>query len=74
MSDQTKNAQPSPSEKMPKDAGGVDDIEEREDRVEVEEGIEYNDARRAGGGRQSESEKPGSPDSRFGFERKSGRE
>jgi hypothetical protein len=71
MSDQTKNAQPSPAEKMPKNAGGVDDIEEREDRVEVEEGIEYNDPRRAGGGRQSESDEPSSPDSRSGSERKS---
>ncbi len=71
MSNQSKNAQPSPFEKMPKNAASVDDIEEREDRVEVEEGIEYNDPRRAGGGRQSESDNPGSPDSRFGSERKS---
>ncbi len=77
MSDQTKNAQPSPSEKMPKNAGGVDDIEESEDRVEIEdpvkvdEGTEDPDARQAGGGRQSESDKPSSPDSRFGSERKS---
>ena len=71
MSDQTKNAQPSPSEKMPKNAGGVDDIEENEDRVEVEEGREDTDARQAGGGRQSDSDEPGSPDSRFGSERKS---
>jgi len=74
MSDQTKNAQSSPSKKMPKNAGGVDDIderEEREDRVEVEKGVEDGDARRAGGGRQSESEKPSSPDSRFGSKRQS---
>lgn len=74
MSKQSKNAQPSASEKMSKNAGGVDDIEEREeseDRVEIEKGIEHNDGRQAGGGRQSESDKPSSPDSRFGSERKS---
>ena len=74
MSDQTKNAQPSASETMPRNAGGVDDIEEREereDRVEVEKVVEDDDGRQAGGGRQSESDEPSSPDSRFGSERKS---
>lgn len=69
MSEQTKNAQPSPSEKGPKNAGGVDDIEDSEDRVEGDEGIEQEDGRRAGGGRQSEIETPNSADNRRGSER-----
>jgi hypothetical protein len=51
MSDQNKTAQPSPSEKGPKNAGGIDDIEEGEDRVEGDERIAQDDGRRAGGGR-----------------------
>ncbi len=54
MSDQNKSAQPSPFEKKPKNAGGVDDIEEGEDRVEED------DARQAGGNRRPEREEPGS--------------
>jgi hypothetical protein len=54
MSDQNKNAQPSPFEKDPKNAGGIDDIEEGEDRVEED------DSRQAGGNRRPESEEPGS--------------
>ena len=41
MSNQTKNAQPSPFDKDSKDsknAGGIDDIDERDDRVENEYG------------------------------------
>ena len=67
MSDQTKNAQPSPSEKMPGNPDGIediDDIEEREDRVEEAD-------RRQAGGRPFESDESGSPDSRRGSARKS---
>lgn len=79
MSNQTKNAQPSPSDKEPRNAGGIDDIDEGQDEneyVETEfderqERVGQDDARRAGGGRGSESEKPNSPDSRWGSERKS---
>jgi hypothetical protein len=71
MSDQNKNAQPSTS-KDPKNAGGVDNIEESEDRVEGDDPSERADARRAGGGRPSpKSDKPISPDRRSGSERKS---
>ena len=69
MSDQTKNARPSPSEKGPKNAGGVDDIEESEDRVEGDQRVERDDGRRADGGRQSGIEKPDSTDGRRGSER-----
>jgi hypothetical protein len=81
MSNQTKNAQPSPSDKEPKNAGGIDDIDEGQDRVEnedveneFEEGQKrfgQDDARRAGGRRGSESETPDSPDSRPESERTS---
>lgn len=69
MSDQNKNARPSPSEKGPKNAGGIDDIEEREDRVEGDERIAQDGGRPAGGGPQSEFEKPDSADKRRGSER-----
>ena len=76
MSDQNKkNAQPSSSEIDQKNAGGaddididVDDIDEGQGRVE-EDRVEDEDTRHAGGGRQSESEKPDSPDSRWGSQR-----
>ena len=76
MTDQNKNAQPSFSGTEPRDAGGVedididvDDLEERQDRVESEDRVEDEDARRAGGGRHAESEKPDSPHSRWGSQR-----
>jgi hypothetical protein len=76
MSDQNKrNAQPSSSEMDQQNAGGVDDIDidvddidEGQGRVE-EDRVEDEDTRHAGGGRQSESEKPDSPDSRWGSRR-----
>ena len=68
MSDQNKTAQTPPSEKGPKNAGGVDDIEESEDPVEEDERIAQDDGRRAGGGR-SEIEKPDSAEKRRGSER-----
>jgi hypothetical protein len=71
MSDQNRNAQSSlPTQ--PKNAGGVDDIEEGEDRVEGEEDrVENDNAREAGGGRRSDGEQADSSDSRRGSERKS---
>jgi hypothetical protein len=58
MSDQNRNAQPPSFDKQPKNAGGIDDIDENEDRVEVEDPIEAegrgekDDARQAGGSRE----------------------
>jgi hypothetical protein len=69
MSDRIKNAQPAPFEKDRKNAGGIDDIEESEDRVEGDEGVEQEDVRRAGGGRQSEIENPNSSPGRRDSER-----
>ena len=76
MTDQNKNAQPSSSEPEQRNAGGVDDIDidvddmdEGQERIEPEDRVEDQDARHAGGGRQSESEKPDSPDSRWGSQR-----
>ena len=74
MSDQNKNAQPSSSEAEGKNAGGVeeidiDDLDGGMERVEPEDHVEHENARQAGGGRQSESEKPASPDSRWGSRR-----
>jgi hypothetical protein len=60
MSEQNKSARPS-SPKEPKDAGGVDDIEESEEGLGGEkERIEQDDAREAGGNRRAEREEPGS--------------
>jgi len=76
MNDQNKNAQHSSSGTEPRNAGGgqdididVDDLDEKQDRVESEDRVEDEDARRAGGGRHSESEKRNSPDSRWGSRR-----
>jgi hypothetical protein len=69
MSDPTKNARPSSSEKGPKNAGGIDDIAEGEDRVEGVERVERDDGRRADGDRQSGIEKPNSTDGRRSSER-----
>ena len=76
MTDQNRNAQPSSSEIGQRNAGGVDDIDidvddmdEGQESIEPEERVEDEDARYAGGGRQSESEKPDSPDSRWGSRR-----
>jgi hypothetical protein len=75
MSDQNKNAQPSSSDAGQKNAGGVEDIDvdidedEGQESIEREDRVEDGDARHAGGGRQSESEKPDSPDSRWGSQR-----
>ena len=69
MTDQNKNAQPSSSQKEPRNAGGVEDIDidvDDEGQERVEPGVEDEDRRHAGGGRQSEREKPDSPDSRWG--------
>jgi len=73
MTDQNKNAQPSSSQKEPRNAGGVedididvDDMDEGQERIEPEDRVEDEDRRYAGGGRQSEREKPDSPDSRWG--------
>jgi hypothetical protein len=74
MSDQKKSADPSSSEQ--RNAGGtedididLDDINEGDERIEPDDRVEDGDARHAGGGRQSESEKPDSPDSRWGSQR-----
>jgi hypothetical protein len=48
------------AQNTPKNAGGVDDIEKEEERME-DEGGHQPDA-----GRPSESERPNSPDSRWG--------
>ena len=76
MTDQNKNAQPSSSETEPRNAGGVDDIDidvddvdEGQERIEPDDRVEDEDVRHAGGRRQSESEKPDSPDSRWGSRR-----
>jgi len=74
MSDQNKNAQPSSSQTEGKNAGGVedidiDDLDEGSDRVEPEDRVEDENTRHAGGGRQSESEMPDSPESRWGSRR-----
>jgi hypothetical protein len=74
MTDQNKNAQPSSSQKEPRNAGGVEDIDidvddEGQERVEPDDRVEDEDRRHAGGGRQSEREKPDSPDSRWGSHR-----
>jgi hypothetical protein len=76
MSDQNKDAQPSSSETDQRNAGGVDDIDidvddidEAQGRMEPEDRVEDEDTRHAGGGRQSESEKPDSPNSRWGSQR-----
>jgi hypothetical protein len=61
--DQRPGQNPS-SQNAPKNAGGVDDIEEGEERMEDEGG------QQPGGGRPSESERPNSPDSRWGGSRK----
>ena len=75
MSDQNKNADHSFGAEQ-KNAGGVDDIDidvndmdEGNDRIEPDDRVEDEDTRHAGGGRQSESEKPDSPDSRWGSQR-----
>ena len=57
MSDQNKNAQPSPFEKEPKNAGGIDDIEESEDG---EDRVEEDDSRQAGSNRRPASDAPDS--------------
>ena len=72
MSDQTKNAQPSPSEKMPENPGGIGDIDDIDEREAREDRVEETEPRQAGG-RRFESEEPGSPDSRQGSERKRSR-
>jgi hypothetical protein len=73
MSDQNKkNAGPSSSEMEQKNAGGVDididDLDEGES-IEPEDRVEGGNTRQAGGGRHSESERPDSPDSRWGSQR-----
>jgi hypothetical protein len=71
MSDQNnKNAQPPSSEKEPQNAGGIDDIEEGEERVEEEDRVEEGDARHAAGGRPSDSERANAPGSHSGSERR----
>lgn len=69
MSDQNnnKNAQPS-SEKEPKNAGGVDELEEGEERVEGD--ADEKKAHQADGGRQSQGQRQASSDRDFGFGRK----
>jgi hypothetical protein len=67
MTDQNKNAQRSSSEAEQRNAGGIDDIDIDVD--DMDEGVENDEPRQAGGGRQSESEKPDSPDSRWGSKR-----
>jgi hypothetical protein len=80
MSDQNDNAQPSSSQGGQKNAGGVndididvDDLDEGNESIEPDDGVdgrvEDEETRHAGGGRQSESEKPDSPDSRWGSQR-----
>jgi hypothetical protein len=68
MNKQNRNDQrpgPNPSsQNAPKNAGGVDDIEAEEERMEDEGG------RRPSVSRPSESERPDSPDSRWGGSRK----
>jgi hypothetical protein len=68
MNKQNRNdqrpAQNPASQNAPRNASGVDDIEEEEERMEDEGGHQ------PGGGRPSESERPTSPDSRWGSERK----
>jgi hypothetical protein len=69
MSDQNKNAQPSPFEKEPKNAGGIDDIEEGEDRFDREDRVEEDNARHAGGSRKMgkmERDEPNPSDSSDG--------
>jgi hypothetical protein len=64
MNKQDRNEQRPSSQNTPKNAGGVDDIEQDIERMEDE------GAQQPGGGRPSESERPNSPDSRWGEQRK----
>ena len=67
MNKQNRNDQrpsaPNTPQNTPRNAGGVDDIEEGEERMEEEGG-------QPGGDRPSEREKPSSPDSRWGGQRR----
>ena len=49
MSDQNKNAGTPPTEKEPKNAGGVDDVEEGEERLDKDDRVDEEDKRQAGG-------------------------
>jgi hypothetical protein len=61
MPDQNKNAQPASSEKQPKNAGGID---EGEERLDQEDRVEEDNARQADGSRRSPSEESDSSDGR----------
>lgn len=82
MSEQNKKNAGSPADKdaknaagfdqkQPTNAGGVDDIEEGEERIDDEDRSGQRDAGQAGEDRPSESPKTGYPNNRSGDRRKS---
>jgi hypothetical protein len=68
MNKQKKNDKTPSGEPPHKQAGPIDDVEEGDERIE--EGEETKKGQ-PGGGRHSESEKPDSPESRWGSDQES---